>query len=118
MDMKKYVKAHWRFLLFVLIGGLIGGYCMGIYGYDMLPEDTLAILQEQQIEAMTVVTSDYHQLWGQTLFHAQAEKNRLAGGSPVRIIANYNWPAGSGSDIHGNGLLYTVFQLSEILGRP
>ena len=78
----------------------------------------MAILQEQQIEAMTVVTSDYHQLWGQTLFHAQAEKNRLAGGSPVRIIANYNWPAGSGSDIHGNGLLYTVFQLSEILGRP
>ena len=80
--------------------------------------NTLAILQEQQIEAMTVVTSDYHQLWGQTLFHAQAEKNRLAGGSPIRIIANYNWPAGSGSDIHGNGLLYTVFQLSEILGQP
>ncbi len=58
MDMKKYVKAHWRFLLFVLIGGLIGGYCMGIYGYDMLPEDTLAILQKQNVtKGMTVLSA-------------------------------------------------------------
>jgi len=78
--------------------------------------NSLAILQEQQIDTMTVVTSDYHQLWGQTLFHAQAEKNRLAGGRPVRIVANYNWPAGS--DRYGGGLLYTVFQLDEILSRP
>ena len=47
--MKKYFKAHWRFLLFVLICGLVGGYCMGIYGYDILPEDTLAILHEQNV---------------------------------------------------------------------
>ena len=80
--------------------------------------NTLAILQKQQIETITVVTSDYHQLWGQTLFHAQAEKNRLAGGRPVRIIANYNWPAGRKSEIYGTGLRYTVLQLNEILGRP
>ena len=80
--------------------------------------NTLAILQEQRIDTMTVVTSDYHQLWGQTLFHAQAEKIRLAGGRPVRIIANFNWPAASGADRYGSGLFYTVFQLNEILGRP
>ena len=80
--------------------------------------NSLAILQEQQIEAMTVVTSDYHQLWGQTLFHAQAEKNRLAGGSPIRIIANYNWSTGPETEVYGTGLIYTVFQLNEILGRP
>ena len=56
--MKKHFEAHWKFLLFVLIGGLIGGYCMGIYGYDMLPEDTLAILQEQNVtKGMTVLSA-------------------------------------------------------------
>ena len=39
--MKKYFAANWKFLLFVLISGLIGGYCIGIYGYDTLSEDTL-----------------------------------------------------------------------------
>ena len=55
--MKKYLKAHWRFLLFVLIGGLIGGYCMGMYGYDMLSEDTLAILREQTVTKEMVALS-------------------------------------------------------------
>ena len=45
--MKKLFEANWKFLLFVLIGGLIGGYCVGIYSYDVLPEDMLALLREQ-----------------------------------------------------------------------
>jgi hypothetical protein len=35
--------------LFVLIGGLIGGYCTRIYGYDALSEDALAVLREQHV---------------------------------------------------------------------
>ena len=55
--MKKFFKANWRFLLFVLIGGLIGGYCIGIYGYDTLSEDTLAVLREQNVTRETVAIS-------------------------------------------------------------
>ena len=57
MVMKKVFMVHWRFLLFVLLGGLIGGYCMGIYGYDMLSEDTLAILREQTVTKEMVALS-------------------------------------------------------------
>ena len=45
----KYLKDHWKFLLFILISGLIGGYCIGIYGYDLLSEEVLKQLQEQNI---------------------------------------------------------------------
>ena len=81
--------------------------------------NTLGILQEQQIEAMTIVTSDYHQLWAQTLFHAQAEKLRLRDGYSVEIIANWNWPAASaGTDVRKAGLVYLLYQLPEIMNLP
>ena len=39
--MKKFIKDNWKFLLLVLLGGLIGGYCIGLYGYDSLSEELL-----------------------------------------------------------------------------
>lgn len=45
--MKNYLKKNWKFLLFVMLGGLIGGYCIGIYSYDSLSEEMLALLREQ-----------------------------------------------------------------------
>ena len=47
--MKKHLEAHWKFLLFVLLCGLVGGYCLGVYSYDMLSEDTLTALREQNV---------------------------------------------------------------------
>lgn len=29
--MKTLIKDNWKFLLFVLLGGLVGGYCLGLY---------------------------------------------------------------------------------------
>ena len=53
----KCIKDYWRFLLFVLIGGLIGGYCTGIYSYDTLPEDLLLLLREQNVTREIVAIS-------------------------------------------------------------
>lgn len=47
--MKKYFKENWKFLLFVLIGGLIGGYFIGLYLFDTLSGEILKQLQEQNI---------------------------------------------------------------------
>ena len=81
--------------------------------------NTLQILREHGIETMTLVTSDYHQLWAQTLYHAQAEKLRLRDGWSVEIIGNYNWPAATeGTDIRKAGLGAVVSQLTEIMKRP
>ncbi len=55
--MKKYLKENWRFLLLVLIGGLVGGYCVGLYGYDSLSEALLKQSQDQNITKEMVALS-------------------------------------------------------------
>ena len=55
--MIKLLEGNWKFLLFVLIGGLVGGYCLGIYSYDTLPEGTLAVLREQNVTREMVAIS-------------------------------------------------------------
>ena len=55
--MKKYLKENWKFLLLVLIGGLIGGYCAGLYSYDSLSEALLKQLQDQNITKEMVALS-------------------------------------------------------------
>ena len=47
--MKKFIKENWKFLLFVLLGGLIGGFFTGCYMYDSLSSDMLKQLQEQNV---------------------------------------------------------------------
>ena len=47
--MTRFLKENWKFILFVLLGGLIGGYCMGFYAYDTLSEELLQQLQEQGV---------------------------------------------------------------------
>ena len=55
--------------------------------------NTFRILREQGISTYTIVTSDYHQLWGQILFNAVAAIYEKSVGYEVRMIGNYNYPA-------------------------
>lgn len=48
--MKKFFKENWGFLLFVLIGGLVGGYFIGLYSYDSL---SLAIQIQLETQKVT-----------------------------------------------------------------
>ena len=45
--MKEYIKNKWKFLIFVLISGLIGGYCTGLYIPEMYSQEMLQQLQGQ-----------------------------------------------------------------------
>ena len=55
--MKKFIKDHFKFLLLVLISGLIGGYCLGLYSYDSLSIDLLKELQKQNVTKEMVALS-------------------------------------------------------------
>jgi len=56
--MKSFIKENWKFLLLVLLGGLIGGFFSGYYMYDSLSSEMLKQLQEQNItkEILAVVS--------------------------------------------------------------
>lgn len=55
--------------------------------------NTVRILQEQEADTFTIVTSDYHQRWGQILFNAVAAMSEKETGHALRLIGNYNYPA-------------------------
>ena len=77
--------------------------------------NAFAILQQQQIETITVVTSSYHQKRGQTLYHALACRYSLEQDYSVNIIANYCFYAEADGFSSAGDALIAAFQLREIL---
>lgn len=55
--MKMFFKENWKFLLLVLLSGLIGGYCTGLYSYDFLSEELLRELQDQNVTKEMIALS-------------------------------------------------------------
>lgn len=79
---------------------------------------SMKILQEQQVGTVTVVTSDYHQLRGQTLLSAMAAMIRREQGYSVEIVGNWCWPTGTIEATQQGEFMITLFQLSTILELP
>lgn len=55
--MKKVFKENWQFLLLVLLGGLLGGYFIGLYSYDSLDPKLLEELQSQNVSKEMIALS-------------------------------------------------------------
>ncbi|MBR3293883.1 MAG: YdcF family protein [Oscillospiraceae bacterium] len=51
--------------------------------------NSFQIMQEQKVQSMTIVTSSYHQRWGQALYNLLAEIYRQEHGYSAEIIGNY-----------------------------
>ena len=78
---------------------------------------SLRILQENGIEKITVVTSDYHQRCGQVMFNALAAIYAKATGYQVQIVGNYNYRARPDSAGPGSYLQMTAAQLGLIFRK-
>ena len=102
--MKDNIKNNWKFLLFVLSSGLIGGYCTGLYIPEMYSQEMLQQLQEQGmttemlalsgavqygiiygliLAAVGVIISKKVRLWKEFRF----DKNAVAVTAIITIIA-------------------------------
>ena len=55
--MKMFFKENWKFLLLVVLGGLIGGYCIGLYSYDSFSSELLKQLQDQNVSKQMIAIS-------------------------------------------------------------
>ena len=80
--------------------------------------NTFGILQQQQIETITVITSSYHQKRGQTLYHALACRYSLEQDYSVNIIGNYCFYAEADKLQAASDAWVAAFQLREILTMP
>ncbi len=80
--------------------------------------NTFAILKAQGIETMTIVTSAYHQKWGQVLYNALAAQYRAEYGYSAEIVGNYCFDIEPAQANYLNGHRIAISQLGRILNLP
>ena len=80
--------------------------------------NTFRILRSQGIRTITVVTSDYHQRWGQVLYNAMAAICRTKDGYSVEIVGNYCYPIAPEDERNRNDAGIALSQLASMLGIP
>ena len=80
--------------------------------------NTFAIMKEQGIESMTIVTSSYHQRWGQALYNALAAIYEQQQGYHARLIGNYCFDTEPSVEVFLKDDWFAIYQLGEILGLP
>ena len=80
--------------------------------------NTFEILREQGVETITIVTSSYHQRWGQVLYNAMAAIFRQTYGSSAQIIENYCFDIEPENSRYRQDDRIALKQLASMLGLP
>lgn len=80
--------------------------------------NTLDMLQQQGIETMTIVTSTYHQRWGQAVYNAVASLYRRYFGYSVEIVGNYCFDTEPEHDMYRNDDRMAIRQIAQLLNVP
>ncbi len=80
--------------------------------------NTLAILREQGVETMTLVTSAYHQRWGQVLYNALAAQYKQKYGYSAEIVGNYCLDIEPENPFFQQDARIALMQLGNVLDIP
>ena len=80
--------------------------------------NTMEMLQQQAIETMTIVTSSYHQRWGQAVYNAVATLYRQYYGYSVDILANYSYDTEPSDKAYLHGERIAIRQIAHLLDVP
>ncbi len=80
--------------------------------------NTLRIMQRKGAHSMTIVTSRYHQCWGQADYNAAAAVYSKQYGYNVEIIGNYCYDVDAPIELYRTGYRIAAFQIAGILGLP
>ena len=112
--------------------GLMKAYLTGVCGIEpgrifideraMSTQDnavnSLRIMQENGVHSMTIVTSDYHQRWGQVVYNAAAALCRQREGYSVEILGNYCYEIEPSVELYRHGDQLAAMQIAGILEIP
>ena len=79
--------------------------------------NTFAILKEQWIEEITLVTSSYHQRWANLLYAVLAEYIRETEGRKISIVGNFSCERNAPANLAGREAGIAARQLDEMIRR-
>lgn len=77
--------------------------------------NTIEMLQQHGIETMTIVTSTYHQRWGQAVYNAVAALYRHYFGYSVEIVGNYCFDIEPEHEMYRDDDRIAISQIAELL---
>ena len=80
--------------------------------------NTLAILKSRGVRTMTIVTSSYHQRWGQVLYNAMSAVYGQQYGYMPEIVSNYCFSTEPENEAFRNDARIAIMQLDSILHIP
>ncbi len=112
-------------------GGMMKAYLTGKCGIDpsrvfideqamstvQNAENTFAIMREQGVTTYTIVTSAYHQRWGQVDYNCMAAFYRQAYGYDARVLENYSCNI-TYNEQYKNDARWALYHLSVLLDLP
>ena len=78
-------------------------------------ENTFAILRKYDIHSITIVTSTYHQKWGQALYNAMAALYEKRYDFKTRIVGNYCFDSEPETENLRKGYRIAISQLTDML---
>ena len=76
--------------------------------------NTFRILEEQEIETLTLVTSSYHQRRAHMLYYLVAEYYRCYEGRSFELIGNFSYETGDASELAGKDADFAMMQMMEL----
>lgn len=79
---------------------------------------TLDMMRQQGITTMTIVTSTYHQRWGQAIYNAVEVLYRQVYGYSVEIVGNYCYETEPPHEIYRNDDRMAIRQIAQLLDVP
>ena len=80
--------------------------------------NTYEILRAHETQTMTIVTSTYHQRWGQAVYNAAGAVCRQEYGSAPRIVGNYCYAIEPANEMFKNDDRIASRQIGQILQLP
>ena len=78
-------------------------------------ENTFAILRKRDIRSITIVTSTYHQRWGQAVYNAMAALYEKRYGFSVQIVSNYCYETKPSREAYKQDDRMAVRQIGDML---
>jgi len=80
--------------------------------------NSYVIMQERGVTSMTIVTSSYHQRWGQALYNAVGALYRQQYGYAPEIIGNYCYDMETDNPVFRDSARIALQQIAGVLGVP
>ena len=80
--------------------------------------NTFEILRENEIKTITIITSSYHQRWGQVLYNGLGAMYEQKYGNAPKLVGNYSYKIEPDNSAYLNDAGIAIRQLATVLKLP